>query len=317
MPTNRRQSPMRSMRDFLADPMTPMLVLRHLSFLRCGLPLLGLVVLAGCAICKPRTDDPLETVNRKIYAFNDSLDKAFIRPVAVAYRDVTNPPVRHSVSDFFSNIHLPITVANDLLQDRPKQAAQSSGRFLVNLTLGVVGLFDPASQLGIPLENNDFGVTLARWGVPEGDFVMLPLIGPTTMRDVWRLPVDSYFFDPLSYYSRDHQFKYGQYYIPELLYLVDLRSRFIDAEGFLESAYDPYVFMRDAYRQQRLYQIYDGNPPTEVIEQMQGLDEKGFDPDELLDEQHQWEDKNPQPSGHPQAKPAADRPPRQPKTRSL
>ncbi|WP_430387598.1 MlaA family lipoprotein [Dyella sp. 20L07] len=265
------------------------------------LPLAAIALLAGCAIAKPRTDDPYEKFNRDVYAFNDSVDKAVIRPVAVGYRKITNPPVRRAVSDFYTNIRMPITVANDLLQARPVQAIQSSGRFLVNLTLGIGGFFDPASQLGIPLDETDFGITLARWGVAEGPYLVLPLIGPTTVRDVWRLPVDSYFFDPLSYYSRDHSFKYGQEYLPELFYLVTLRSRGIDAESFLASAYDPYAFMRDAYRQQRLYQIYDGNPPTEVIEQMQGLKDKNFDPDELLEEQHKWENKqeptqNPAPS---------------------
>ncbi|MFC5742769.1 VacJ family lipoprotein [Dyella tabacisoli] len=256
--------------------------------------LVAIALLAGCSIAKPRTDDPLEKYNRKAYAFNDSLDKAVVRPVAVGYRKVTNPPVRRAVSDFFTNIRMPITIANSLLQARPKQAIQSSGRFLVNLTLGVGGFFDPASQMGIPLQENDFGITLARWGVPEGDYLVLPFVGSTTVRDVWRLPVDSYFFDPLSYVSRNHDFHYGQYYIPQVLYLVTLRARAIDAESFLQSAYDPYAFLRDAYRQQRLYQIYDGNPPADVIEQMQGLKDKNFNPDELLDEQQKWEKKNPQ-----------------------
>ncbi|MGN2243940.1 VacJ family lipoprotein [Frateuria sp. GZRR33] len=257
------------------------------------LALAALALLAGCTIAKPRTDDPLEKFNRKVYSFNNAVDKAVIRPVAVGYRKITNPPVRRSVSDFFTNIRMPITVANDLLQARPKQALQSTGRFLVNLTLGLGGFFDPASQLGLPLEDNDFGVTLARWGVPDGDYLVLPLIGPTTVRDVWRMPVDSYFFDPLSIYARNHDYKYGQQYLPQMMYLVTLRSRGIDAESFLESAYDPYVFMRDAYRQRRLYQIYDGNPPAEVIQQMQGLNDDNFDPEQLLDEQHQWENKHP------------------------
>ncbi|WP_130619772.1 MlaA family lipoprotein [Dyella amyloliquefaciens] len=264
-----------------------------LPILKRSLPLAAMTLLAGCSVAKPRTDDPHEKFNRDMYAFNDSMDKAIIRPVAVGYRKVTNPPVRRAVSDFFTNIRMPITVANDLLQARPMQAAQSTGRFLVNLTLGIGGFFDPASQLGIPLQDTDFGITLARWGVPEGGYLVLPFIGPTTVRDVWRLPVDSYFFDPLSYYSRNHSFEYGQEYLPELFYLVTLRSRGIDAESFLESAYDPYVFMRDAYRQQRLYELYDGNPPADVIEQMQGLKDQNFDPDELLEEQHKWENKQP------------------------
>ncbi|TAM63844.1 MAG: VacJ family lipoprotein [Rhodanobacter sp.] len=262
------------------------------------LPPLILAMLAGCTIAKPRTDDPLEKYNRGVYKFNEHVDKAVVRPVAVGYRKITNPPVRRSVSDFFTNIRMPITVANDLLQARPKQALQSSGRFLVNLTLGVAGFFDPASQLGIPLEDNDFGITLARWGVPEGDFLMVPLVGPSTVRDIWHLPVDSYFFDPLSIYASNHSYG-GLQYLPQVMYLVTLRARAIDAESFLQSAYDPYVFIRDAYRQQRLYKIYDGNPPAAIIEQMQGLDDKNFDPEQLLEQQHQWENKHPDDSTKP------------------
>jgi phospholipid-binding lipoprotein MlaA len=271
------------------------------SLLPRSLPLVALALLAGCAIAKPRTDDPYEKFNRKMYSFNDSVDKAVIRPVAVGYRKVTNPTIRRCVSDFFTNIHMPITVANDLLQARPWQAVQGSGRFLVNLTLGIGGFFDPASQLGMPLNETDFGITLARWGVPEGGYLVLPLMGPSTVRDVWRLPVDGYFFDPLSYYERNNHYEYGQEYIPQVLYLVTLRSSAIDAESFLASAYDPYAFIRDAYRQQRIYQIYDGNPPTDVIEQMQGLKDKNFDPDQLLEEQQKWENKQPakQPNQNP------------------
>ena len=249
------------------------------------------LLLAGCAVAPPRTDDPLQKFNRKVYAFNDTMDKAVIRPVAVGYRKVTNPPVRRSVSNFFSNLRMPITIANDLLQARPKQALQGTGRFLVNLTLGIGGIFDPATAMGIPDNETDFGITLARWGVPDGDFLMLPFFGPTTVRDMWRYPVDSYFFDPLHYVEHNHKFHHGEYYAPELLYLISLRAQAIDAEGFLNSAYDPYAFIRDAYRQHRLYELYDGNPPADVIERMQGLDQKGFDPDQLLDEQHQWEEK--------------------------
>ncbi|WP_354013550.1 MlaA family lipoprotein [Dyella japonica] len=266
------------------------------SFVMRSLPLLAIALLAGCTIAKPRTDDPYEKMNRKVYAFNNSLDKAIIRPVAVGYRKVTNPTIRRCMTDFFTNIRMPITVANDLLQARPKQALQGSGRFLVNLTLGIGGFFDPASQLGIPLDDTDFGVTLARWGVPDGPYLMVPFFGPSTARDFWQVPVDGYFFDPISYFERNNHYEYGQQYLPELMYLVTIRASAIDAESFLSSAYDPYAFIRDAYRQQRIYKIYDGNPPEEVIEQLQGLHDKSFDPDELLDEQQKWEKKQPQAS---------------------
>ena len=260
------------------------------SFLpRRGLALLAVALLAGCAIAPPRTDDPLQKVNRKVYAFNDRLDKAVLRPAAVGYRKITNPPVRRSVNNFFTNIEMPITVANDLLQARPSQALGNTGRFLINLTIGVGGIFDPATKMGLPLQTTDFGITLARWGVPEGDFLMLPLLGPSTMRDVWHYPVDGYFFDPLSLIAKNQSFNFGQYYLPQVLYVVSMRSQLIDAEGFLQSAYDPYAFLRDAYRQRRLYMLYDGNPPADVIEKMQGVDQPGFDPDELLQQQKQWE----------------------------
>ena len=250
---------------------------------------LMLLLLVGCTIAPPRTDDPLEKINRKTYAFNDKLDKAVIRPVAVGYRNITNPPVRDSVNNFFTNLRMPITIANDLLQARPEQAIQGTGRFLVNMTIGVVGIFDPATKMDIPLDETDFGITLARWGVPEGDFLMIPFAGPSTMRDVWRLPIDGYFFDPLSYFTRNHHFHDGQYYIPQAIYLVSLRAQALDAESFLAGAYDPYAFIRDAYRQRRIYMIYDGNPPTDVVNRMQGMDQKNFDPDQLLQEQQQWE----------------------------
>jgi phospholipid-binding lipoprotein MlaA len=200
--------------------------LRPMSRLtRPALAALATGLLVACHIAPPRTDDPNEHFNREMYAFNDHVDKTLIRPVAVGYRTVTTPGIRTAVSDFYTNIRLPVTVANDLLQGRPKGALLSTSRFVVNLTIGFLGFKDPASLLGLPQEDNDFGVTLARWGLPEGDYLVLPFVGSTTVRDVWRLPVDSYFFDPLSYYSRNNHYAYGQEYVPSALYLVTLRAR--------------------------------------------------------------------------------------------
>ena len=245
------------------------------------------VVLAGCTIAKPRTDDPWERWNRKAYAFNDAADRAVIRPVAVGYRKVTTPNMRRVLSNFFSNLRMPITMVNNLLQGRPKDFTRSTGRFLVNTTLGLGGFFDPASQMGLKLQEQDFGTTLAKWGVPDGPYLVLPLLGSTTARDIFRFPVDRT-FDPLAWYASERDLKYGAQYMPTWLFLVTLRSRGIDAESLLEGVYDPYVFYRDAYRQQRVYQIYDGNPPVEVIELLQGVGED-FDPDELLEEQQRYE----------------------------
>ncbi|HJU08048.1 MAG TPA: VacJ family lipoprotein [Rhodanobacteraceae bacterium] len=258
------------------------------NHVRCAL-LAAVLALGGCAtVPPPRTDDPLQSFNRKMYAFNRAADKVAIRPVAMAYRKVTTPNAREHISDFFSNVRLPITIVNELLQAHPIDALKSTGRLAVNTTLGLLGFFDPASKMNLPLDETDFGVTLAHWGVPEGPFLVIPLVGPTTARDIWRMPVDSY-FDPLSWYAREHDFKFHAQYLPSLAYLITLRARGLDAENFMNSAYDPYIFERDAYRQKRIYEIYHGNPPASVIEQFQGVSDNGDDIDQLLEQQHAYE----------------------------
>ena len=274
--------------------------LPRLAALSRVVPALAMIaLLAGCAIAPPRTDDPLEKFNRKSYAFNMALDKHVLRPVAVGYTKVTPKPVQTSVSNFFTNIRLPISIANNLLQARPSDAMTDTGRFLINMTVGLAGFFDPATKMQIPIKETDFGITLARWGLPEGDFVMIPFLGPSTFRDVWQYPVDGYLFDPMSYFSSNHKFHWGQYYIPQVVYFIQMRAQLLDADSFLQTAYDPYAFVRDAWRQNRLNKIYDGNPPADVmlkLQQGQGSNEQNqnFDPAELLKEQQQWEQKQKQ-----------------------
>lgn len=251
--------------------------------------LLATLVLAGCSIAKPRTDDPWEPFNRKVYAFNDALDKAAIRPLAVGYRKITSPNARRVISNFFENVRMPITIANDVLQADPRSALRNTGRFVINTTLGLAGFFDPASEMNLPPEQTDFGVTLAKWGIPEGPYLVVPFVGSTTVRDIWRLPVDSTYFDPLSAYGRNHDFALQAQYLPSFTYLVTLRARGIEAENLLEGVYDPYVFYRDAYRQRRLYEIYNGQPPAAVLEEMQGVGNDDVDVDKLLEEQRQYE----------------------------
>jgi phospholipid-binding lipoprotein MlaA len=258
--------------------------------LRAGLIALGVLLLAGCTIAKPRSDDPWENFNRKMYKFNDAADKAVIRPAASGYRKITSSDMRRIVSNFFANVRMPITIVNDILQVEPKSALHNTGRFVINTTVGFAGLFDPASELKLPPDETDFGVTLAKWGLPEGPFLVLPLIGATSVRDVWRLPVDNY-FDPLSWYAQENNLRLHAEQFPSIMYLITLRARGIDAEGLLEGIYDPYVFYRDAYRQRRLYDIYDGTPPAEVTDQLQGTGD--MDVDKLLDEQHAYEKKQP------------------------
>lgn len=250
----------------------------------------ALLGLAGCAIQPPRTEDPWQHFNRKTFAFNEKVDKAVVRPVAVGYRKITTVTVRKLIGNFYSNIELPVSIVNDLLQVRPAGAARNTGRFAINTTIGLLGFFDPASELGLTLDKTDFGVTLARWGVPDGPYMVLPLLGPTTVRNVWAWPVDSYLLDPMSWYAREHRFRYYAEYLPIMLYYVQLRASFIDSESFLNSAYDPYLMTRDAYLQRRTYLIYHGNPPAAIIEQMQGLNDSSSDDiDQLLQQQQAYE----------------------------
>ncbi len=262
----------------------PTTLLRHLA----PIALLG-AALAGCATPMPRKDDPYENFNRKMYAFNDFADRYAIRPVAVGYRKVTSQTTRRLASNFFANVESPITIVNDLLQADPKDAFTATSRLVINTTVGVLGLFDPASEMGIDQHDTDFGVTLAKWGVPEGPYLVLPLFGSTSVRDAAAFPVDSYLLDPLSWYAREHDLYLDAQYLPTVAYLITLRSSAIDAEGLLEGVYDPYVFYRDAYRQRRLYKIYRGNPPLEAIQSLQGVDD--VDVDKLLQEQEKVEQK--------------------------
>ncbi len=267
--------------------------------------LLIAILLAGCATPMPRKDDPYENFNRKMYEFNDLADRVAIRPVAVGYRKITNETTRRLISNFFANIESPITIANDILQANPKEAFLSTSRLVINSTIGIFGLFDPASEMSIDASTTDLGVTLARWGVPEGPYLVLPLFGSTTVREAIAFPVDRYLFDPLSWYSAGHSFQLDVHYLPTFVYLITLRSSAIDAEGLLEGVYDPYVFYRDAYRQRRLYKIYRGNPPMEAIQSLQGVEDVDVDAllkeQEKYEQQHKPEDKQPpqkQPESH-------------------
>lgn len=260
-------------------------------------------MLAACAVAPPRTDDPLQGFNRKMFAFNQFADKVAIRPAAQAYVKITGPRERVLIGNFFSNLRAPITIFNDVLQGRPGPAFETTGRFLVNTTVGVLGLFDPASEMNLPAQPTDFGVTLAHWGVPEGPYLVLPFVGPTTLRDVWRLPVDNY-VDPMGWYAREHDLKWHLQYFPSIAYLVTLRASALPVDPILDSSYDPYAFMRDAYRQHRLYEIYHGNPPLSAIDVLQGTtpsDQSDQDIDQLLEQQRQYEKTHPVEPGAPPA----------------
>ncbi|MDR2219190.1 MAG: VacJ family lipoprotein [Methylobacillus sp.] len=208
-----------------------------------------LATLSGCATQSNR--DPLESVNRGIYKFNDTVDNAAIKPVAGAYKAVVPGAVRTGVNNFFTNLGTVVTVINDLLQLKLSNAMTNAGRFVINSTFGLAGILDVASMDGVEKTNNDFGQTLAVWGWENSAYLVLPFLGPSTVRDAGGLAVDSYAFDPI-YYVNDVPARNSALAVK----FVDRRSQYLPASDLLdEAALDPYAFMRDAYLQRRDRQI--------------------------------------------------------------
>jgi phospholipid-binding lipoprotein MlaA len=226
--------------------------------LRTGLLLLWLG-LAGCA-SGPHVDprDPLEPFNRGVFQFNDRVDRALIKPVASAYREVLPSPIRQGVNNFFSNLQDAWSFVNNTLQLKGVAAANSATRFGVNTFLGLGGLLDVASEMRIERHTKDFGHTLGYWGVGPGPYLMLPLLGPSTLRDTAALPVDM-----------QGNLISGVQHVPTrnsltAVKLLDQRSRLLQATDMLDQvALDPYTFSRDAFLQGRRSAVYDGNPPDE------------------------------------------------------
>jgi phospholipid-binding lipoprotein MlaA len=217
-------------------------------------------LLGGCATTgNPK--DPIEGFNRAMFGFNEGLDKAIIKPVAQAYDAVLPQPVQSGVANFFSNIADVFIGVNNLLQGKPVQAVSDGGRFLINTTIGIVGLFDPASHLGLEKHDEDFGQTFGRWGVGDGAYVVLPVFGPRTARDTVGLGFDVY-VDPVAKINN----------VPRRNWLlatriVSDRADLLKADKIIEeAALDKYSYIRDAYLQRRRNLIHDGNPPKQKDE---------------------------------------------------
>lgn len=221
----------------------------------CGM--VSLTLLGGCA-STGNPQDPLEPVNRGIYHFNDGLDKAVLKPVAEVYREVLPQFVRTGVSNFFSNINDVLIALNNLLQGKLPDAASDVGRIAVNTTVGLLGVLDVATEIGLEKHDEDFGQTLGRWGFGDGPYLVLPLFGPSNLRDALARIVD-YRIDPITYVdpSRDR----NQLWAARI---INRRSELLDTSKILETAaLDPYEFLRDAYLQRRRNLVYDGSPPPE------------------------------------------------------
>lgn len=194
--------------------------------------------------------DPWEGFNRRMYAFNNVLDRALLRPVAKGYATVTPRVVRKGVSNFFGNLQQPVSALNLLLQGHPGQAGAAFGRFVFNATVGLAGVFDPATEVGMPLRQRDFGQTFAQWGWEESRYLVLPVFGPGTVRDGFGKGVNTT-VSPISWLARREGAEVS------ILYGVDARASVLPFESFMQDAADPYLMVRDAYLQRRRCQIVD------------------------------------------------------------
>jgi phospholipid-binding lipoprotein MlaA len=231
-------------------------------------PIAALLLTAGCAQIQPGQDrlaerDPLEKVNRKIWNVDMFADRHVLKPIAKGYRAVAPRPVRQGFSNFFANLTEPWSLVNNVLQGHAKRAGRNLKRFLVNTTIGIGGFLDHASKIGISPANEDFGQTLARYGVNGGPYVVLPLLGPSTMRDAVGSGV-AYLADPLSLGMRaidGHIWAKRGFTVARL---ISARSDLIDSGGdaFLESSLDPYAAARSAYLQHRRAEILNEEEGT-------------------------------------------------------
>jgi phospholipid-binding lipoprotein MlaA len=218
----------------------------------------GVLMLSGPVFAQQPVNDPFEGFNRAMFAVNEGLDTVAIKPIAQAYDFVTPLPVRAGVGDFFGNILDVRNVLNNTLQGKLSDAGIDLGRLLINSTIGIFGLFDVASELGLQRHDEDFGQTLAVWGWENSSFMFWPLVGPRTVRDTGGLIVDIY-TDP-TWYTLNKSVATRNSLVA--LRFVDVRASLLPSDKVVdEAALDKYAYVRDAYLQRRRNQIFDGSPP--------------------------------------------------------
>ncbi|HYL72157.1 MAG TPA: VacJ family lipoprotein [Candidatus Dormibacteraeota bacterium] len=242
---------------------------------RVSVAALLLLLLGACATAATtRSDprDPWERMNRATYAFNDKFDKAIFRPVARGYRNTVPHFVQTRIRNAFDNVDTTIVMLNDLLQGQLTPFMHDTSRLLVNTVIGVGGLFDPATAMGLEKGDRDFGQTIGKWGVQAGPYLVLPFLGPGDVRDTFGRAADV-FSTPRAYISNTY-WNYGSW----LLEKVDWRSRYLEADRVLDSAYDPYAFLRNAYLQNRAFKVRGGNSQSEEDEEQKMLEESGIEP---------------------------------------
>lgn len=220
--------------------------------------ILLVVMSSSSAVAAEDPRDPFEGFNRAVFAFNDGLDKAIVRPVAVGYEAVLPGPVRTGVSNFYGNIADLLISVNSLLQGKPTDAVGDAARFMFNSTFGIAGIFDVATEMGIEKHEEDFGQTLGRWGAGPGPYLMLPVFGPRDVRDAAGLAVEMV-ADPVG--NVDHVATRNTL---SGIRLINDRAALLSADKIIEeAALDKYAYIRDAYLQRRQSLVHDGRPPRE------------------------------------------------------
>lgn len=226
------------------------------------------ILVSGCASTEYLSDerDPWQGYNRNIYAFNDSLDRAILKPAAKGYQYIAPDFVETGVRNFFENINDVSIAVNNLLQGKLNNSASDVGRILINSTIGVLGLFDVASSMGLRKHDEDFGQTLAVWGADSGPYLVWPLFGPSTLRDSPSIVVDGMILDPFSLIEPNLvELRLGERIAMIALDVVSIRAELLSLEDTVnEISTDRYAFIRDAYLDRREFLIHDGAPPVDL-----------------------------------------------------
>ncbi len=230
------------------------------------LMLSALIIVSSCSTTGGSKNDPLEPMNRAIFGFNEVVDENVFKPIAKGYKYVTPDPIETGVSNFFSNLGEVNTIANDIFQFKFKQAGFDFARFTINTTIGVLGIFDVASTVGLKKNEEDFGQTLGYWGLPQGPYLVLPFFGPSSFRDAPALMADKE-MSPVE--SLHHEEKQGL----TVLNAVDTRARLLRATKILDAAAkDKYLFIRESYLQKREMLVNDGENTEEFEIDVDGVD---------------------------------------------
>ena len=217
-----------------------------------------LLLMANTVVLAEEDIDPFEDMNRVVYDFNETIDDNLLEPVSRAYKEHTPGIIQSGVSNFFGNLRDVSTLANQILQFKPVESVTTLGRVIVNSTIGLFGLFDVASEIDLTKSTEDFGQTLAVWGVGDGPYVMIPLLGPSTVRDGVGLYVDL-----TSDANMINEMDDIGFVSASMMNIVDKRVELLPATDLLDQSDDPYITMRSSYLQKRQFDIFDGNPPIE------------------------------------------------------